>query len=284
MRKLILSILIFLSVVVLLLKYGYPLLMQKIGTPNRSGLKIDSTPTSNVYLCKKDNQNDCTNSLNQVGKTPYSEENLTSGEYLVKIETENSATSSSKLAPWQGYVKLNPGTLSVVNRELSQTATASSGEVITLQPGDGVTVVSAPTDAKVTIDGQEKGRTPLTISDIESGEHTFIISHDNFLNRSIRANLIDGYNLRLTIDLALSDADLTKNSTPPISGNQIVVVKNTPVGFLRVREDATVNAKEVTQLKPGEELTLLEELPNWDRIRTKDGKEGYVSSAYVRKK
>lgn len=273
MRKFTISLLLFLSLIGILLYFGYPILVQRLGLQGRAGLKIDSNPKSKVLVNNKD-----------VGFTPYQDENLTEGEYLVTLESQDASASGQLKNAWQGYVRLNTGTLSVVNRDLSDSSTSSSGEIIVLEEGEGVTVVSTPSDSVVSIDGKERGRTPLTVSDLSPGEHQFIISHDNFLNRSIRANLVDGYNLKLSVDLALSEADLTKISAQPISQTQTVVVKKTPTGFLNVRETASTNGNIITKLKPGDELTLLEEVPNWDRIRTSDGKEGYVSSAYVEKK
>ena len=116
---------------------------------------------------------------------PYQNENLTEGEYLITLQPEDDSTQSAK-ASWQGYAKLNTGTLTVVNREMEDTLAASSGETISLEKGKGVTVISTPNQAEVFIDGVSKGLTPLTISDISSGEHQFLISRDNYQKRSIR--------------------------------------------------------------------------------------------------
>lgn len=284
MRKVILSLLIFLGLLGILFRFGYPLLVQKMGLQGRAGIKVDANLKTKVFINNR-----------EVGVTPFQDENLSEGEVLVALQKINEASSSAGQSAlptasfkdnflWQGYVKLNSGTLSVVNRDLSDTTTASSGEVITLEAGDGVTIVSTPTEAVVNVDGKERGRTPLTLSDLSSGEHQFIISHENFLNRSIRANLVDGFNLKLNVDLALSEADLTRIATPPVTTSKQVVVKKTPTGFLNVRETASTNGKIVIQVKPGEILSLLEELPNWNRVRTSEGKEGYVSSIYVEKR
>jgi uncharacterized protein YgiM (DUF1202 family) len=61
-------------------------------------------------------------------------------------------------------------------------------------------------------------------------------------------------------------------------------VKNTPTGFLRVRSTASANGQEIGQLKPGDVVVMLEEIPNWYRVRLSDGKEGFISAAYAQKK
>lgn len=271
MRKVLLLTLVFLSIIALGLRFGTQPLMQALKLEERAGLKVESNKEAKVIFDGK-----------EVGTTPYQDENLHSGEYLVSLKGEE-GTGSGQFS-WQGYVKLNGGTLTVVNRELTLTQAGSSGEVITLEKGQGVTVVSNPSLAQVFMDGKEVGRTPLAISDVKASEHQFLISKENFLKRSIRAALIEGYNLTLVVDLAIAEVDLTKIPTIPISSSNQLIVKSTPTGFLRVRSSPNLNSSEVGRVKPGDTLVLLEEIPNWNRIRLPDGKEGYVSSAYTEKK
>jgi uncharacterized protein YgiM (DUF1202 family) len=110
-----------------------------------------------------------------------------------------------------------------------------------------------------------------------------VLSHQNYLNRSIKASIPEGFNLNLLVDLSLTEADLT-GSTIPTTQTPKVIVKATPTGFLRMRDKPNLNGLEVARLKPGEELVLLEDAGTWDKVRTSDGKEGYVSSIYVTKK
>lgn len=271
MRKVILLILIFLSIMALGLRFGTQPLMQALKLEERAGLKVESNKIAKVIINGK-----------EVGTTPFQDENLRSGEHLVSLKSKE-ATEAGQFS-WQGYVKLNSGTWTVVNRELTFTQGASSGEVITLEKGQGVTVVSNPSSAYVFMDGKEIGRTPLAISDVKISQHLFLISKENFLKRSIRATLIEGYNLSLAVDLAIDQVDLTKIPTIPLSSSSQLVVKSTPTGFLRVRSSPDLNSSEVARVTPGDTLILLEEVPNWQRIRLSDGKEGYVSSVYTEKK
>ncbi len=271
MKKVLLIILVFISLISILFQFGRAPLQKFIGSHSRSGLQIDSNIQAKVFI----------NGV-ESGETPFTDSNLTEGEFLIRLQSQEESSISAQ--PWQGYVKLNPGTLTVVNRNMEESSQASSGEVITLEQGKGVTVVSTPPEVEVTVDGAVVGRTPITLSDLSLGDHQFILSKENFIKRSIRAKVVDGYNLVLTVDLAISEADLTKLPTVPVSSTAQVVVKSTPTGFLRVRSTATANGQEIGQVKPGDVLTMLEEIPNWYRVRLSDGKEGFVSAAYVQKK
>jgi hypothetical protein len=269
-KKVIVILLIFISIISIIFQFGSKPLGKVLGIQNRSGIRVESTQKTKVLL---NNQ--------EAGETPFQSDTLPSGDYLITLKTLESTPSG--VVAWEGYAKLNPGTLTVVNREITDKKETSSGEIIALEAGSGVTVISTPTDAEVIIDGEVKGRTPVTLPDITPGEHQFIISKDNFLKRSIRAKVLADFKLVLTVDLAISEADLTKIPVVPITQTAQVTIKKTPTGFLRVREKSNINSKEVAQVKVGETLVLLEEIPNWNRVRLSDGKEGWVSSSYTEK-
>lgn len=265
MRKTIFLLLLLISVVVLLVRFGETEFKNVLGVRERGGINVLSVPEgAQVFL---DNQ--------EVGKTPFEDKDLAVKEYLLKIQKDNLV--------WQGKISLASGTITAVNRDLASEIASSAGEILTLEKGRGVTIVSNPSAADIEIDGKNMGKTPITV-DIGTGEHTFNVSHSNYLKRSIRAKLPANYNLTITADLALSEADLSTITTPVITQTPEVLVTDTPTGFLRVRDQASLNGKEVAQVKPGDTLILLEELSNWDRVRLSNGTEGFVSSSYVSKK
>ena len=265
MKKILIWILVLLSLAVIAIRFSSKAEEVLFGIKPKSGISILSNPDgATVFL---DNR--------EVGKTPYENKDLDVKDYLVKIEKDQ--------AIWQGKLSLIEGTVTVINRDLSKDNSSSGGEILKLKRGKGLTVISNPSGADIEIDGKLYGKTPQTL-DVSSGEHVILLTHKNYLNRSIKANLPDGFNLTVVSDLSLSEADLTTISTPVITQTPQVVVKATPTGFLRVRDKASTLGKEVAQVKPGDTLILLEEQGNWDRVRLSDGTEGFVSSTYVEKK
>lgn len=271
MRKVLIIILIFLSVISITLQLGSGFLKGILGQGLKAGIRVESNLPAKVFL---DNQ--------EVGSAPFQDDNLKPGDYTVALKADEATTSAKVL--WEGYAKLNDGSLTIVIRDIADSNESSAGEIISLEPGRGATVTSSPSDAEVYIDGKLSGRTPIAIPDLSAGEHQFIISRDNFLKRSIRSKVIDGLNLVLSVDLAITEPDLTKLPQAPTSSTQEIVIKNTPTGFLRVRDNPGLSGKEIGQVKPKETYILLEETPGWVRIRLKDSKEGWVSSSYVQKK
>lgn len=264
MKKILLFFLVVLSLVLLILRFSPKFSEVILNIKPKSGISVLSLPTGAKV------------SLNgiEVGQTPYENKNLEPKEYLVKIQQDNMS--------WEGKVKLEPDAMTVINRELSNEGSFGAGEILSLEKGKGLTLVSSPAGSDVEVDGKSYGRTPIFI-DIEPGEHTISLAHADYLKRNIRAKVPDNFNLKISADLALSEADLTTIATPPIKTTPTLKVLNTPTGFLRVRDKASTAGKEIAQVKPGDSLILLEELTGWDRVRLSDDKEGYVSSAYVEK-
>lgn len=263
MKKLLFLTLIFLSIFILSLQFS-SVATKFLANKEKAGIKILSAPSdAEVFI-----------DGSPAGQTPFEDEDLEQRTVHVKLK--------SGLASWVGQVKLNGGTVTIVNRELSEDEASSSGEVLTLTKGGGVNIISDPEGAEVEVDGKTYGRTPNFVN-IGSGEHIFVLSKTGYLKRSIKALVPTGFNLGLNVDLALSELDLSNIVTPPVTVTEKLKVLSTPTGFLRIRDKPSLTGKEITRVLPGDELILLEELTSWDKVRLISGKEGYVSSQYVEK-
>jgi len=249
----------------LIIKFGTQPIYSLLGHQTKAGLKITSVPEAGVFINQE-----------SVGKTPYLNGDLLAGEYQVRLESGNMS--------WQGSVKLNNGTETILNRELAESLASSSGEVLHLYEGKGVVITSVPTGASVEINGKIKGVTPLSVVDLPTGEHLFLLKHPEYLPRTVRATLLDKLLLNIHVDLAISEEETVNIPVPTATIQQKVLVTQTPTGFLRVRESPSVLGKEITRVKPGDELILLEEKQGWSKVRLKDETEGYVSSDYIEKK
>lgn len=263
-KRLFLLAVVVISAVVLLARLAWRPTLELLGLQEKAGIKVTSSPEAAVFINGR-----------EVGKTPYQNNDLGVGEYQIKLVEGD--------ARWGGKVSLNSGTLSAVNRELAVDIASSSGEVLTLTPGSGILISSTPGQADVTIDGKPYGRTPLIAADVPAGEHTFILSHGNYTDRSIRAIVPDKLTLNIAVDLALAEADLGVVALPSIAPLPKVIILQTPTGFLRVRDKPSLAGNEISRVPSGESLVLLEETVGWDRVKLKDGTEGYISASYTQK-
>lgn len=265
--KWIFIILVIFSIFSLIVRFAKEPFFKVLGVETRAGIKITSTPDAQVFI------ND-----NQVGITPFNDENLKEGDFKVKLIKDNLS--------WEGNVKLTNGTITVLTRELGKDLSSSSGEVLTLYPGKGLVIVSNPPGAKVVLDDKEVGQTPVTLIDVSTGEHSIVLSRQGFITRSIRASLPEKLQLVINSDLAINEADIQSPIIPTIQALPKVNILQTPTGFLRVREKPNVSSVEIGRVNPGDTLDLIEEdkSTGWLKIRLLNGKEGYVSSSYVQKK
>lgn len=263
MKKLLFFTLLCLSIFVLSIQFS-SVVIEFLAVKQKAGIKIISTPLGAEV------------SVDGVsaGKTPFDDENLKPETINIKLKSGN--------ASWTSDIKLNAGTITIVNRELSEDEASSSGEILTLVKGGGVDIISDPGGADVEVDTKVYGKTP-TFVNIGAGEHIFVLSKNGFLKRSIKAVVPAGYTLGLNVDLALSELDLSNIAAPSITVTNKLKVLSTPTGFLRVRNKPNLTGKEIAKVLPGDELVLLEELTSWNKVRLSDGKEGYVSSQYVEK-
>lgn len=260
MKKTIFSALILLSLFVLIIRFGYGPALKFLGFESRAGFKITSVPTATVFI-----------SGQEVGQTPYESDDFSPGEAEVKLVAGS--------AVWQGFVKLNRGAVTIINRELLESTASSSGEVVTIEKGKGAVILSNPTGAEVSIDGTKYGVAPISIDSLTPGEHTFLLTHANYASRSIKATVPEQMALFMNIDLAMSGilAVPTQIATPK------VIIGKTPTGFLRVRNKASVAGAEVGQVLPDQRLTLLDEVPGWFKILLPSGITGFISSTYAQK-
>lgn len=264
-KKVLIWMLVLLSVVVMLIRYSSKVEALLFNIKQKGGITVLSSPLSaTVFLDGK-----------EVGKTPFEDKNLDVREYNVKIDGDG--------ASWQGNVKLTSQTMVIVDRDLAKDPASSAGEVFTLDRGRGITAISNPRDSEVEVDGKIYGKTPVSIN-IDPGEHIISVSHPNYLKRSIKTFLPEGFSLTVSVDLALSEVDLTAVSAPVMTATEEAIVKETPTGFLRVRDQGLLSGKEITKVVPGDTLVLLEDQGSWTRVRLPDGTEGFVSSAYIEKK
>jgi hypothetical protein len=254
MKKVILTVVLTLSLVAVCLKF-YTFLPSFLGLKENAGINIESTPEGAEVVI--DGQ--------VVGKTPYISDSLEAKEIKIKISKDTDS--------WDGKVTLIGHTITFINRDLVEGA----GETLALKEGTGVTVLSSP-GATVSMDGQVLGIVPGTF-DVGNGEHLFIISKEGFLNRSIKATTPAGYNLKLSVDLAVEEKTEELPSPPP--SIKMVEITSTPTGFLRVRDRASTGGREIGRVAPGDKLELIDEAGSWTKIKLPTGMEGFVSSQYV---
>lgn len=253
----------------------------------KGALQVTSRPKSQVFLNDK-----------IIGQTPLckcdSSNQLAQGEYtirLVPLEGSYSAFSEK--------IKITKGVMTVVDRTFGKEAT-SEGSIIGLSPiGDSksleLLVISFPDNAKVYIDSNLSGNTPLLFKNLTESDHEVKLVKEGYREKNIRIRTVLGYKLTALAFLGINLEAL--NATPASnlgSGIQTatpsatplkpkVIILQTPTGFLRVREDSNLNSAEISKVYPNETYEFLEEKDGWLKIKLNDDKTGWISAQYAQK-
>lgn len=241
--------------------------------PVKAEIDIKSYPQALVYINGQ-----------EVGKTPYQDRNFKPGVTEIKLVAEGINTQ------WERQINIPPQTTVIINRTLSDDASKIEGHILYFEDSGknnvaGLIINSIPQGASIVIDGEMKGETPLTLSDLSPGEHKITASLPSYKSKEIITNAIAGYKLVAEISLS-RDVELPENDSKEQEEKQekkpMVRILDTPTGWLRVREEASTSSKELGRVNPGNEFVLLDENNGWYKIEYEET-EGWISSTYAEK-
>lgn len=252
-------------------------------------LEVISSPSATVFL----------NNV-ATGKTdPPFDQKMKVGEYMLKLIPEGTATET---ASWNGKIQIYKNAKTYVNRELGSSDITSSGEIFTTAKMDKppkaggygeIFIESEPQGAIITLDNDEKGVSPAILSDVLGGDHEVSVYMPGFFRRTQKINIDPGFRVNAAFKLAIdqsqqkpSPAKTTegKEATPSAEISKtanIITIKDTPQGWLRVRADASVEASESAKVKPGERYELLDEKSGWYKIKFNGNLNGLVEGSFT---
>jgi len=241
----------------------------------KAALSVNTNPRATVFLDGE-----------HLGSTPYYNEALKAGEFVLKIVPESTGQA---LTPWEGRVSLSPGILTVVNRELGLTQDDSSGEILSFEPladknAISVSVVTTPDGAVVNLDGEPRGFAPLTLDNITEGDHILLVSSPGFKERTIKAKTVKGHKLIASVQLGRETVTVpteeeTAESTPSASPSPKVSPKPTATPKATASPVPTATPKASPKVSPTSSLPrpyVLIKSPDtgWVRVRSEPSTSG----------
>jgi hypothetical protein len=270
-----------------------------IDRPEDTGrLRILSSPKAGIFIDSV-----------PLGSTPF-ESRYKPGEYTVKLIPEGDQTNA---VSWEGKIEVLPHTLTYVIRELGNSEVSSGGEMLTIRKSNelkkgefgGVSVSSTPPGAIVSLGSEDKGISPIKLTNVSTGEYELSVYLPGFIKRTqkiviTKGHIVDAqFNLSLdpdykTIDELIKEnekkeasaqANLSLNSlTPSITPivSKKIIISNTETGFLNVRKEPRITSQQIDQVKEGEEYVYDEVINDWYKIVLKDGSKGWVTGQYVK--
>lgn len=224
-RKLIFLFIILIIVIIVFVIYK----VVSDQTPKLGALRIKSDPSVTIFLDNK-----------HIGRSNY-DDKVAEGEYTLKLTPETTVTSTSS---WQGKIKVYRNLLTYINAQLGDSEFTSAVDVLWLEKITSklsdLTVITNPDGASISIDGESKGISPVTIPNVESGDHTIIVMSPGFVTRTIKVKTTSGYKLIATIKMALAakslEADLsaTTSAIASVSGQIKSKIIPTPTINLKI--------------------------------------------------
>lgn len=271
MRKFVLFI-----VLLLVLTIAFLLIILVFNRDEGKGaLQVTSVPESQVFVDSK-----------FVGNTPIClcepPQLLESGDYTLKLIPiqKDLKTSEQKITIYQGV-------LTVVDKTFDKNNSAASGSMITLSPLDNnsteLMVISFPSKARVVMDSNSVGETPILLKDVTSSDHEIKILKEGYREKIAKVKTIEGKRLEINATLGIkTDAEVEKDKEEEGQKLSKVIILETPTGFLRVRKEASVNSEQIGTLRPGDELELVKEENEWYRVKQENGDFGWISATYAR--
>ncbi len=271
---------IFILIIIAVLLFGFVLFL--LNTKKEKGaLQVTSDPVTKVYI-----------NGTQIGQTPLCKcelkDMLKAGEYTIKL-----VPVSGNFLPFEQKITISPKVLTVVDRNFGPTG-LENGSIISLtQISDSkdaqVSVVSFPDAVQVFLDNNLEGQTPILLKNITDSDHELKLTKEGYKDKIVRIRTVLGYKLDSLIfmginpEVATASAQTSNATSSAVIVASKVLILNTPTGFLRVREEASIASKEITQVKPGESYNLLEEKTGWYKIKVNDKTSGWISSQYAKK-
>ena len=274
LKKLILLLIPFLIITVIFLV----IVIFMNGQGGKGAIQVTSIPKSQVFLNGK-----------YIGNTPLSlielPDLIAVGEYDLKL-----VPTEKGFKEWSQKINIYKSALTVVDKTFDKSLGSASSSVITLVDINDKTksellVISFPKDAQVILDSELKGRTPIRIDNVTISDHEIKIIKDGYKEKAVKIKTVPGKRLEVEATLGIR-TDLTEQKLIASDSAKLIQkikILDTPTGFLRVRESASLSSSQIATLDPGEEFDLISEDDNWYQIKLSDGTNGWVSSEYAEK-
>jgi hypothetical protein len=246
---------------------------------SKGALQVTSTPIAKVYLNGK-----------LLGQTPLCacelKDMLTVGNYALRV-----VPIKGSFEPFEQTIAIAPKVLTVVDRTFGAQG-LGNGSIINLTPltdpkDAQISVVTFPDSTQVFLDGNLEGQSPILLKNITDSDHELKLSKVGYKDEIVRIKTTPGYKLSALVFLSIDPnvAATTASSASASASLPVakIIILQTPTGFLRVRDQASLGGSEIGQVKPGEVYPLLDERTDWYQIKLSDGKPGWISSEYAQK-
>jgi hypothetical protein len=184
--------------------FAYQYLIPQLRPP-QAFLKVESAPSAEVFLNGE-----------SLGKSPLQKKDLKVGNYDLEIKAavptfpeNDGGNEGSKNLEFSRKIDLEPSAVTSVKYEFAPDEIFSSGEILSLRGGAGLSVTTNPENAEVFLDGKSLGNSPLS-QVIDPGVHLLKVEKEGYVSREVEINIEEKFRLSAWASLALNPYPQTK--------------------------------------------------------------------------
>jgi len=235
----------------------------------------------------------------EVGKSPYSSDKLSDGEYDLRVEMAGYESQTARINIKKGYtlnisLKLFPVPvpskavafegnegffdLSSDNSSVVSDTQNWAKAVVYWNKTRGINIANLGVNKELLFDylidykGNVYDQDGIQVTNKEDYKKFAEADKGAYLGRTS-----DGLGLTQEAKASLLELETTSG----LGGKKATVVE-TGTGWLRVRDAAGLNGVEIARVTVGQEYLVLEETTGWVKIKVSDTVQGWVSSDYVK--
>lgn len=166
--------------------------LPQFGSKNQGALQITSNLAADVFLDD-----------NHVGQTPFFNDKLKAGNFTLKLVPSGTGQEQA----WETKIIITKRVLTVVNYEFGQHVDEASYEILQLEAlsdsqATEMIVSTLPDNVIIKLDGELKGFSPVSFTDISPGDHTVGLEAPGYKAKTINAKASLGHRLNITSQLA----------------------------------------------------------------------------------
>lgn len=214
--------------------------------------------------------------------SPYKNRSVKAGIVDIKIGQEG-------IGYWSKQLELKRNISTVVNWTFGKNEDYSGGYILSMEKtggnDSGMIVSSSPAKASVFVSGENRGLTPLFISNLGEGDKEIKISLPGYTSLNLGVRPVAGHQIVLEGMMAKEEKIIlvtpTPMQSPDVAGSKVKIL-STDTGWLRVRDMPSSAGLEIDKVNTGEIYDTVGDSGEWTHIIVRE-KQGWVSTKFVEK-
>jgi len=233
----------------------------------------------------------------EVGKTPYTSNSLTEGGYDLRVEAPGFEPQSARIEikkglTVKGSIKLFPKPITEKVSLFEGSANLYNGIIdntnVTSDIREWVMAIAYWNKTRGVSLGEAGLKKDVAFNYFLDANGNYYDKDGNEITTKEGVETLKGDTKGVYVAQGQTTQGLSEPAKAALnliggSTNKMIVVKQTPTGWLRVRDLPSLNGVEVARVNVGSKYEVLEEKEDWTKIKITDSSAGWVSSEYVDK-